>query len=173
MQDSGLYNELDEKQMVRYSDIFKGSITKYEGLKDETEKNTYTTVQPSTHGDEDTPNDKYERLKGESQNNIYRCMDIREKDVPNYVSVIDDDEEDKDINNKAGDGDNGYLKPGSRNSQESGISLEKNKNDIENYVDGYLNPVSNNIGRSQVTSSIHTDGYLNPLGKSEGVYAGK
>ena len=38
MQDSGLYNELDEKHMVRYSDIVKGSITKYEGLKDETEK---------------------------------------------------------------------------------------------------------------------------------------
>ena len=144
MQDSGLYNELDEKQMVRYSDIVKGSITKYEGLKDEAEKNTYTSIQSSANEDEDAPNDKYEHLEGESEKNIYRG--ILKTDTPKYVS-------DKDIDNKVGEDEDGYLKPGSRNSQESGISLDKNKESVD--------PVTNDIGNSQFTSNVHADGYIN------------
>ena len=169
MQDSGLYNELDEKQMVRYSDIVKGSITKYEGLKDETETNTYTSVEPSTNGNEDVPNDKYERLEGESEKNIY--IGILKTDTPKYISVIDDDREGKEgqfhLKDKVGEDEDGYLKPGSRNSQEIPISPEKNKDSIENYLDGYLNPVSNDTVISQVTSSLHIDRYSNPDGKSE------
>ena len=156
MQDSGLYNELDEKQMVRYSDIVKGSITKYEGLKDETEKNTYTTIQSSSSEDEDTQNKRYELLEGESEKNIYGYMNVQKKDVPKYVLVIDDEEEDKDMDDKVGDDEDGYLKPGSRNSQESGISLEKNKDN--------MGPVTNDIGNSQFTSNIHADGHLDPVG---------
>ena len=158
MQDSGLYNELDEKQMVRYSDIVKGSITKYEGLKDETEKNTYTTIQSSSSRYEDAQNNKYERLEGESEKNIYGYMNVQKKDVPKYVSVIDDEEEDKDMGDKVGDDEDGYLKPGSRNSQESGISLEKNKDN--------MGPVTNDIGNSQFTSNIHADGHLDPVGNN-------
>ena len=156
MQDSGLYNELDEKQMVRYSDIVKGSITKYEGLKDETEKTTYTSIQPSVNGEEDTPNDKYQSLEGEFKKNIY--IGIMKTDIPKYVSVIDDDEEDKDIDDNVGDDEDGYLKPGSRNSQENGISPAKNKES--------MGPVTNEDGRSQFTSNIHANGYLDPVGNN-------
>ena len=139
--------------MVRYSDIVKGSMTKYEGLKDETEKNTYTSSQPSTNDDENATNNKYEHLENESEKNIY--IGIMKTDTPKYVSVIDDEEEDKDKDDKVGDDEDGYLKPGSRNSQENGISLAKNKES--------KGPVTNDISSSQFTSNVHGDGYLNPV----------
>ena len=154
MQDSGVYNELDEKQMVRYSDIVKGSITKYEGLKDETEKNIYTSVHPATNGDEEVHGNKYQSLEREFEKNIYNCMDVQKKDAPKYISVIDDDGEEKE--------EERYQNSESGNLQGSSISLEKSKEDsMENNVDGYLDPVTKDTGSSQSTTNVRTDGYLN------------
>ena len=127
---------------------------------------------------------KYQSLNGKQAENIYDpikhslapgiYMGIPQNDRPKYMSVIGGKGQMTFPNIKVGrDYNDGYLKPntdGSSSSQDSGISMEKNRNkqNAAPSTYGYLDPVPNDGNRSQRTQAEQLYGYLNSGGSTYG-----